>query len=129
MQVSIIGAAELEALLGLYEHLHEGEEPPSELAAARKVWDEALANLRIRYFGGYEQGQLVASCTVTVIPNLTRSCKPYAVIENVVTHREHRNKGWGRAVLKAATDFAWSSGCYKIMLMTGRKEESVFRFY
>ena len=51
------------------------------------------------------------------------------LIENVVTHREHRNKGWGKAVLKHALAHAWSAGCYKVMLLTGRKEESVFRFY
>jgi hypothetical protein len=26
-------------------------------------------------------------------------------------------------------DFAWSQGCYKVMLMTGRKDEATFRFY
>lgn len=129
LDVRAIGPGELDAVLALYAHLHDGDEPPPDAAAAQAVWNEALANPRIRYFGGERSGVLVACCTIVVVPNLTRACRPYALIENVVTHRDHRNTGWGKAVLAAALDFAWSSGCYKTMLMTGRQDEAVFRFY
>ena len=129
MQVRTIGHNELGAVLALYEHLQEGDEPPPDPSTAQTVWNEAVANPRIRYFGGYDGDELIACCTITVTPNLTRACKPYALIENVVTHREHRSKGWGKAVLVAAMKFAWDAGCYKVMLMTGRKDEAVFRFY
>jgi GNAT superfamily N-acetyltransferase len=129
LNVRALRSDELPALLALYEHLHEGDEPPPRPEAAALSWQESLANPRCRYFGGYEADALVASCTIVVIPNLTRGCRPYALIENVVTHRAHRNKGWGKAVLREALAFAWSSGCYKVMLLTGRMEESVFRFY
>jgi GNAT superfamily N-acetyltransferase len=72
---------------------------------------------------------LAADCTVIVIPNLTRGGKPYALIENVVTHAGHRNRGFGKAVLKAAVERAWGHGCYKAMLMTGSKEASTIAFY
>ena len=129
MQIRTLQPSELLPLLRLYEHLHEGEEQTPTVEQATPAWTEALANPRCRYFGGFEADQLVASCTIMVIPNLTRGCRPYGLIENVVTHREHRNKGWGKAVLSAALGYAWSSGCYKVMLMTGRKDEAVFRFY
>lgn len=64
-----------------------------------------------------------------MIPNLTRGCKPYAVIENVVTHSQHRQQGYGTAILKHALAYAWSVECYKVMLMTGRKDEATLRFY
>jgi GNAT superfamily N-acetyltransferase len=120
---------ELPALLALYKHLHSDDEPPPTLEAAEAAWSEALANPRCRYFGGYAQGILVSSCTIMVMPNLTRGCRPYALIENVVTHQDHRNQGWGKAVLKHALDWAWAGKCYKVMLMTGRMEEPVFNFY
>ena len=129
MHVRTLQSQELPALLSLYEHLHEGQESSPTQDEATPAWTEAILNPRCRYFGGYESDVLVASCTIMVIPNLTRSCRPYGLIENVVTHREHRNKGWGKAVLRAALEFAWTSGCYKVMLMTGRKDEAVFRFY
>jgi ribosomal protein S18 acetylase RimI-like enzyme len=102
MHVREIAPDELTAVLALYEHLHDGDEPPPDASTAERTWSEAVANPRIRYFGGYETSALVSCCTITVVPNLTRGCRPYAVIENVVTHREHRNVGWGKAVLAAA---------------------------
>lgn len=129
MNVRALHRQELQAVLSLYQHLHECDEPPPLPAAAEAVWEEAMANQRCRYFGGFEGSELVSSCTITVIPNLTRGCRPYALIENVVTHRQHRNKGWGKAVLREALAFAWLQGCYKVMLLTGRKDEAVFRFY
>jgi GNAT superfamily N-acetyltransferase len=64
-----------------------------------------------------------------IIPNLTRACKPYGVIENVVTHQEHRQQGLGKAVLAHALQFAWSQTCYKVLLSTGRKDEATLQFY
>jgi GNAT superfamily N-acetyltransferase len=71
----------------------------------------------------------VTSCTLIVIPNLTRRGAPYALIENVVTHADHRRAGHGRAVLKAAVAAAWAAGCYKVMLLTGRKDAGTLAFY
>ncbi|WP_369641824.1 GNAT family N-acetyltransferase [Acidovorax sp. A79] len=64
-----------------------------------------------------------------VIPNLTRACRPYGVIENVVTDLAHRGQDWGRAVLSHALSEAWRRNCYKVMLPTGRKDEATLRFY
>lgn len=72
---------------------------------------------------------LVASCTLVVIPNLTRNGMPYALIENVVTHEDHRKQGYGSAVLHRAIEAAWQAGCYKVMLMTGSKQSSTLKFY
>ncbi len=120
---------ELPALLALYAHLHTADAPPPSDAVAQQVWQEMLANPRICCFGGFASGTLVASCTLTTIPNLTRACRPCAVIENVVTHAGHRQQGWGRRLLQAALDLAWAQGCYKVMLLTGRADDAVFRFY
>lgn len=129
MDIRELQSHELEPLLSLYVHLHEHDDPPPSAAQANAVWCEALANPRIKYFGGFSSGLLVASCTLTVIPNLTRACRPYGVIENVVTHAAHRRRGWGRAVLVHALDDAWRQDCYKVMLLTGRKDEGTLRFY
>jgi GNAT superfamily N-acetyltransferase len=120
---------DLQSLLDLYAHLHEHDEPPPSPEIAEAVWSEALANPRIKYFGGFASALLVSSCTLTVIPNLTRACRPYGVIENVVTHVAHRGQGWGKAILTRALGDAWRQDCYKVMLLTGRKEEATLRFY
>jgi len=88
-----------------------------------------MSSGRYRYLGAFAGSKLVASCTLTVIPNLTRGCRPYGVIENVVTHADHRRQGHGRAVLNEALRQAWAEGCYKVMLLTGRKDEATLHFY
>lgn len=120
---------DLDALLDLYYHLHANDVPLPERNDVEQVWRTALAMPGSRYYGAFDDSTLVAACAITVIPNLTRGCRPYSVIENVVTHEDHRRRGWGRAVMTAALDFAWSQRCYKVMLLTGRKDESVWRFY
>lgn len=55
---------------------------------------------------------------------MTQGGRPYALIENVVTHAAHRGTGQGRRVMTAVIDAAWNADCYKIMLMTGRSAEA-----
>lgn len=129
MRIRELQSADLDALLGLYRHLHESDLPLPARQVIEDVWAEALANPNIKYFGGYEADQLVSSCTITLIPNLTRACRPYGVIENVVTAAECRGRGWGKRLLQEALAFAWARGCYKVMLLTGRKDEATLRFY
>jgi GNAT superfamily N-acetyltransferase len=75
------------------------------------------------------EGRVAATCTLVVIPNLTRGARPYALIENVVTDAGRRKAGLGRAVIAAALDRAWEAGCYKAMLLTGSRDPATLRFY
>ncbi len=129
MNIRLIQPNELNELLALYAHLHRLDEPLPEPAVIQEVWQELMSNHRYKYFGGYIENILVSSCTISIIPNLTRGCRPYGIIENVVTHTNYRNKGYGKAVLAHTLSHAWSSGCYKVMLLTGRKDQAIFRFY
>lgn len=128
MDIRPLDAQDLPALLELYRHLHtdDVEVQPNQLEA---IWAEIVSNKRITYFGGFVGNTLVSSCHITIIPNLTRGGQPYALIENVVTHTEHRGQGFGTAILQAAQAHAWSARCYKVMLLTGRKDPATLQFY
>lgn len=112
MEIREVQLHELPMLL--YAHLHEQDDPLPPLETVEAVWVEALANPRIKYFGGFSPGTLVSSCTLTVIPNLTRACRPYGLIENVVTHAAYRGQGWGKAVLRQALGEAWRQRCSNV---------------
>ena len=51
-------------------------------------------------------GKIVASCVCVIIPNLTRNVRPYAFVENVVTHGEYRKKGYATDCLNFAKKIA-----------------------
>ena len=74
-------------------------------------------------------GKLVSSCVCVIIPNLTRNIRPYAFIENVVTHADYRGKGCATACLNHAKELAEKADCYKMMLLTGSQSESTLNLY
>jgi ribosomal protein S18 acetylase RimI-like enzyme len=119
---------ELNALLALYAQLHPGgeETSPERLMAA---WEKMVACTDQHIVVAETEGRLVASCVITVMPNLTHGARSYAVIENVVTDEQHCRQGWATQCLDYAKQIAQREGCYKIMLMTGSKEEGTLRFY
>jgi len=129
MELRTLQTEDLAALLALYEHLHMQDDPLPSPEVVGAVWRDALTSPHIRYFGGFDGDMLRSSCTIALVPNLTRGCRPYGLIENVVTHAAHRGQGWAGAVLRHALAFAWQRGCYKVMLMTGRQDEATLRFY
>jgi GNAT superfamily N-acetyltransferase len=129
MDIRCIPSEDLPALLALYAHLRPQDDPLPEVSTVESTWKEVLANPRYQYFGAYVDGSLVSTCTLSVVPNLTRGCRPYGLVENVVTHPNHRKHGYGKAVLARALAHAWSVNCYKVMLLTGSKSEATFRFY
>lgn len=78
---------------------------------------------------GIADGRPVSSVTLVVVPNLTHGRRPYALIENVVTHAAYRKRGYAGALMAHASALAQRAGCYKIMLMTGSKRPETLRFY
>jgi len=76
-----------------------------------------------------EDGKAVSSVQVAIIEGLTHNVRPFAVIENVVTHGEYQNRGFASALLEKATEIAKEFNCYKIFLETGSNKESTLNFY
>ena len=122
------GREDLPALLNLYLSLHETT-VPEDSASLRQIWETILQD-ESRHLLVYEKdGELVSSCDCVIIPNLTRGVRPYALIENVVTRTDCRGKGFASQCLAHARALAAAAGCYKVMLMTGSRQESTLRFY
>ncbi|PSL18384.1 GNAT family N-acetyltransferase [Shimia abyssi] len=119
---------DLGAILALYTHLSPTN-VPIETTRAEEIFDAFGAYRGSAILVGELDGECVASCAVVIIPNLTRLGRPYALIENVVTHSDYRGCGHGTRILDAACARAWDAGCYKVMLMTGSTEASTLAFY
>ena len=78
---------ELNEILELYLHLHE-DTVPEMSEHLRKTWNTIIQDENHHIIVNVIDGKIVSSCVCVVIPNLTRNVRPYAFIENVVTHRE-----------------------------------------
>ena len=128
-KVRQIKQGELEGLLLLYEHLIPDDPKLKINTALKEHWDEIISDPGYFYFVIEEDDKLVCTCNLTIIKNLTRSARPYGIIENVVTHPDYRSKGYGTAVLKRAIEIAQENNCYKVVLTTSRKDESTLKFY
>lgn len=74
-------------------------------------------------------GNVVATCTLIIIQNITHGGRPFAILENVVTDDKFRHSGFGKALVLYAIEYAKRMECHKISVMTRRKEQYVKDFY
>lgn len=119
---------DLQEILQLYLFLHETD-VPEESKQLKETWEQIISDKNHHLIICEVDGQIISSCVCVIIPNLTRNVRPYAFIENVVTHKEYRGKGYASACLEYAKQIAEENHCYKMMLLTGSKEEKTLDFY
>ena len=119
---------DLEALLKLYLFLHE-ENIPEQNEHLEKTWNQIIGDPNHHLIVNEIDGQIVSSCVCVITPNLTRNVRPYAFVENVVTHADYRKKGYAGECLDYARKIAERENCYKMMLLTGSKKPETLHFY
>ena len=120
--------SDLEGLLALYTQLNDNTMPAID-ERVLTVWQRLLRQEHIHTLVAEEDGRLLSTVSVTVIDSLTHGQRPYALVEYVVTDREHRGCGLAFSLLELAKQIAGEAGCYKIMLVTGHNEPGVHRLY
>ena len=121
-------SSDLQALLKLYLFLHE-KSIPSDTGHLTDTWNSIINDSNHHIIINEIDGEIVSSCVCVIIPNLTRNVRPYAFIENMVTHEYYRHRGLAKECLKYAKDIAIKNNCYKMMLLTGSKDENTLNFY
>jgi aminoglycoside 6'-N-acetyltransferase I len=99
--------------------------------------DEPTLRAQLEQFGGGGAHALVAelpdrrvvgAATVAIHPRLyTRA--PSAQLTALVTDRETRRHGVGRALARAAAELARSAGCEKLYVRTNRRRQESPPFY
>ena len=119
---------DLDSILELYVYLHE-ERVPEKDNHLLETWTKIIEDKNHHIIVNVQEEKIVSSCVCVIIPNLTRRIRPYAFIENVVTHADYRKKGYASECLNYAKGIAERENCYKMMLLTGSKNETTLRFY
>jgi GNAT superfamily N-acetyltransferase len=117
----------LPQILELYKQLQPGEEPLKDEEADKIL--EKIDQHNIKYFVAIDDGKVISSCYLAIIPNLTRNGRSNGLIENVITDKNYRKKGIGKNILDMAVKYAKEHSCYKVILQSSYSREENHIFY
>lgn len=124
-------ASDAENLKELYFHFLTKYPPVEEQDMG--LWEEMLERFEkddnMYILVVEEDGRVVSTVQMAIIESLTHNVRGFAVVENVVTHSDYRNRGYASALLQKASEIAKEHRCYKISLETGSNRESTLNFY
>ena len=118
-----------ESYLKLLSHLTES--PPLEndvfLQQINKIYNNN-SKIFIKYFNipSNENFTIIGSVTCFLEPKIIRNARFSAHIEDVVVHKDFRNKGIANYLIKQAIEYANQNNCYKIILDC---DEKLIPFY
>jgi GNAT superfamily N-acetyltransferase len=134
MAVAIRPASEsdLARIVELLGQMDETMYPPrrdADAAAHLAIFRQIDADPRQHMLVAEADGRVVGSAHLIVIPHLSRSCKPSAVVEGVVVEEAYRGKGVGAALMRRVQQTAREEGCYKLSLSTNLARTGAHRFY
>jgi GNAT superfamily N-acetyltransferase len=121
-------ADDLAGLLALFR-VSEVSAAVEPLERAEAILARTLSRDGLTVFVADSGADIVATCMLITAPNLLRSGRQHAFLENVVTHPDFRGRGFGRAVVLAALASAWEQDCHHVFLQSGRVDPRVHRFY
>jgi GNAT superfamily N-acetyltransferase len=122
------GPDDFAGILRLYRQLAP-EDPVLQDGSDAAAFAQILSRPGLHLFVLEVDGVVAATTYLNLIPNITRSASPYAVIENVVVEETLRGRGFGKQIMAATLQAAWDAGCYKAMLQTGSRRPSTHAFY
>lgn len=116
------------AVMALYRQLNP-DDPALSDGSDRAVFEQILDDPALTILVLEQHGRVVGTTYLNVIPNITRSASPYAIIENVVVDAPLRGTGVGKSLIAATLQEAWKAHCYKVVLTTGSKNPNTHAFY
>ena len=115
-------------ILELYEELTENKQDISP-AKAKQILRQINAISEGRLLVAEQDGMVLGTLYIQVIPNLSHNGTPYAIIENVVVDKRFHKQGIGRLLIENALTFAREAGCYKVQLLSMKKRLEAHQFY
>jgi len=135
--VTVIRAAtedDIPRILELYKELVTSTSP-AETGRAPSLDDYRRIYKHVRAMPGYElivaeeSGEVIGTTVILIVPNLSHSGLPWAVVENVVTDRRFQRQGIGRLMMEYAISRAREAGCYKLQLSSSKTRDGAHHFY
>ena len=76
-----------------------------------------------------EEGKVVGTMALIIVPNLSHGGLPWAGVENVMVDADYRRRGIGKLLMDYALAQAKKAGCYKIQLISDKSRKEAHKFY
>ena len=76
-----------------------------------------------------EDGEVIGTTMLMIVPNLSHKALPWAVVENVVVDEKYRRKGIGKLMMDYCEKRAEEAGCYKVQLLSNKSRKEAHEFY
>ncbi len=124
--------ADLPSLQTLYRQLalnaedHDFEASP---ASAMEAFNEMKGLPGYHLLVVEEDGIVVGTGTLVILPGIARKARRWAVIEYVVVDEKYRCNGIGKYLMDHLTEMARQAGCYDVMLSSNKLRKDAHRFY
>ncbi len=128
IQIKEASAEDLDGLLALYSTVY-GTDSLDMKETVQKIWNQVITNHLYHVIVAEENKKIVSSCICVIVHNLACDHRPYAIVENIVTHSAFRAQGLATACLQEAQKIAEKENCCQISLMSASKLPSTHKIY
>ncbi len=126
--------SDLSHILELYDELsiittHAEQDSSISLDNYRRVFAEISGNPRRELLVAEYDGDVVGTVALYIIPNLSHSATPYALVENLVVNHKYRRKGIGKRLMEYTIARARQERCHRIELCSDKRRREAHRLY
>jgi GNAT superfamily N-acetyltransferase len=126
--------ADLPELAALMRQLEEGGTgyPPSDgdlTERQRQAFEEIDRNPNYRLLVVEDQGRVVGTTILMIVPNLSAGGRSRAIVENVVVDAGARGRRYGERLMAYCREQAEAAGCFKLQLASNNRRVDAHRFY
>jgi ribosomal protein S18 acetylase RimI-like enzyme len=98
-------------------------------ADCRRVLKEIDKNPNYSMLVAEENGEVVGTTFLAILPGFAHTTRSFAVIEYVVVDEKCRSQGVGKQLMEACMAKAKAAGCYKVMLASSKSRTRAHKFY
>jgi predicted N-acetyltransferase YhbS len=119
---------DLPRILTLYEEL-TNEKINISTDTAQKVFAQIGAMPNQYFLVAEQDGCVVGTLFLQIVPNLTHNALPWAILENMIVDSRYRRQGFGRLLIESAVASCREAGCYKVQLLSNKKRQEAHQFY
>lgn len=126
IEIRDIQEQDLQEISNLYSQFW-GEE--SDASAMKMNLHELKEKGQHVFLCATNEGRIVGTIMGVVCGELYGTCRPFLVMENLVTDKNYRNNGVGRSLLREFERVGSQRNCSQIIFITERNREEAISFY